>query len=779
MKFKSIILYLLFHVSVIFANETSLSGIILDNEGVPVINVIIHKRFTDNGSYSDETGHFKLILPEGKHTISFTKVGFLKKDLQIELTANASMELNIELEPDPNFTLNDVVIVGKTQVRQIEESGFNVVAIDAKPYHNSSINLTQVLDRVPGVKIQQEGGLGSKTNTTINGLTGKHVRYFIDGMPMDAMSPAFQLNNLPVNMADRIEVYKGVVPVNFGSDALGGAVNIVTKKTPGTYLDASYSYGSFNTHLTYVNIGHTSKKGFTVQLSAYQNYSDNDYYVDARVADFDAGIYIKEPQRVRRFHDMYHNETVIAKIGVVEKAFADQLLFGITLGQEYREIQHPAYMNIAFGEKFHTSTIILPSFLYTKKDLFIKNLDVSMAANYNLGSGHNVDTTILQYNWLGDSRDSKSKGEMDYSDLYYKDNNGTINANLNYKINSKNRLTINNVTNLFSREGDNKVAIDDFMLQKPQVNNRNILGISLNSDFGTKFSTAIFGKYYAYQASAFLNTIYSSKLEDYQVFSISDSKLGYGLTASYFVNDNFQLKGNYELACRLPVSEELFGEVFSDPVVNLDLESESSNNFNLGFNYNKPINQRNYINTEVNIFYRRTSDFIRRNINYKTGQQTFENIMLVKIPGIDAEVRYSYGDRFNCGVNLSYQRPMNYDSTSTYYKGIVPNMPNFFGNADASYFINEIWFSESRLSFAYNLQFINEFLNDWSTYQSANSVPTQWNHSLNITYSWQKGKYNVAFDFKNIFDANLYDNYTLQKPGRSFAVKFRYYLRKT
>ena len=61
-----------------------------------------------------------------------------------------------------------------------------------------------------------------------------------------------------MNFAERIEVYKGVVPVGFGSDALGGVINIVTKKRRhGWSLDASYSYGSFNTHKSYVNFNHT------------------------------------------------------------------------------------------------------------------------------------------------------------------------------------------------------------------------------------------------------------------------------------------------------------------------------------------------------------------------------------------------------------------------------------------------------------------------------------------------------------------------------------------
>src|SRR5690606_28501426 len=259
--------------------QASIKGQVLDHEGLPLANANVYIKDGDRGAHTDGQGRYDLVLEAGTHTLVCTVLGFVPREKSVSVAVGSSTQVNFSLEQDPAFALEDVVIIGKSNVRKIQESGFNAIAIDAKPFHNATIGMTEVLERAPGVKIQQQGGMGSRTNVTINGLSGRHVRFFIDGMPMDAMSSAFQINNLPVNLAERIEVYKGVVPVNFGSDALGGAVNIVTKKGVGTYLDASYSYGSFNTHKTFINAGHTSEKGFTAQISAFQNYSDNDYYV--------------------------------------------------------------------------------------------------------------------------------------------------------------------------------------------------------------------------------------------------------------------------------------------------------------------------------------------------------------------------------------------------------------------------------------------------------------------------------------------------------------------
>lgn len=95
---------------------------------------------------------------------------------------------------------------------------------------------------------------------TLDGFSGKHVKIFIDGVPQEGVGSSFGLNNIPVNFAERIEIYKGVVPVGFGTDAIGGVINIITKKKRDRwFLDASYSYGSFNTHKSYVNFGQTFK----------------------------------------------------------------------------------------------------------------------------------------------------------------------------------------------------------------------------------------------------------------------------------------------------------------------------------------------------------------------------------------------------------------------------------------------------------------------------------------------------------------------------------------
>ena len=136
-----------------------------------------------------------------------------------------------------------------------------------------------MINQSSGVRMRESGGMGSDYSFTLNGFAGKQVKFFLDGIPMDNFGSSLSLTNLSANIAERVEVYKGVLPVNLGADALGGAVNIVTRKD-ANYLDASYSISSFNTHRLSVNGAFTDKKsGFTVRANTYYNYSDNNYRV--------------------------------------------------------------------------------------------------------------------------------------------------------------------------------------------------------------------------------------------------------------------------------------------------------------------------------------------------------------------------------------------------------------------------------------------------------------------------------------------------------------------
>lgn len=319
-KFKHslLLLIMLMGTMTTWAQEAIVFGKVISSDKSEIDFATVYLKGTNYGCTTNEKGIYHLKAPVGTYTLIVSAIGYETSEKQVVLTGGERLKQNIVLKP--SVTELDEVVVVSTGVSRVKRSAFNAVAVDTKEMQNSTKSLSEALTKAPGMKLRESGGVGSDMQLMMDGFSGKHVKVFIDGVPQEGVGSSFGLNNIPVNFAERIEVYKGVVPVGFGTDAIGGVINIVTnKKRRNWFLDASYSYGSFNTHKSYINFGQTFKNGFTYEINAFQNYSDNDYYVDAPVQDFTTGNLNGTYQRVKRFNDTYHNEAIVGKVGIVDK----------------------------------------------------------------------------------------------------------------------------------------------------------------------------------------------------------------------------------------------------------------------------------------------------------------------------------------------------------------------------------------------------------------------------------------------------------------------------
>jgi outer membrane cobalamin receptor len=765
----------------------TISGQVKSAEGETLPGAAIALKGTSVGSFANSDGKYTLEkVKAGAYELTVSFLGYQTDSKKITVKEGEQVKINFRLESDTK-ELESVSVIGRTEAKEVNRQAYNVTAIDAKKLQNSTLDLSHALDRVSGVRVRESGGVGSNMNFSLNGFTGRQVKFFLDGVPMDNFGSSFQLNNIPINLAERVEVYKGVVPIWLGSDALGGAVNIVTNTRQNSYLDASYSYGSFNTHRTAVNAGVTTKSGFTVQLNAFQNYSDNNYWINVDVADVNTGEYYKN-QRLRRFHDTYHNETMIANVGVVGKKFADKLLVGITLGQNYSEIQTGARMVSVFGQWHRKGNIVMPSLKYQKKDLLVKGLTVNIAANFNLGREQNIDTVYRRYNWFQQFQQYEGLGSERERSLYkYRNNNGLVTANATYQIGDKHSFTINNVYNTFNRKGSDELYPESNKYEQPRYNTKNVLGLGYKFDYNEKWNTSLFVKQFSqfnkyavsYNPSGNWGDIaYMEQKNDFR-------KLGYGIASTYFLLKNLQLKGSFEKSYRLPETDELFGDLLNLEG-NIDLDPETSKNYNLGFSYQASINKIHRFSIDANVLYRDAQGFIRPRLNANQSKQLMENLADVTNFGIDGEVRYSFKQLFTAGVNLTHQNLRNntefengYTGVSPLYRDRIPNMPFQFGNADAAVFIKDLGGKGNMLTLGYNLLYVHAYYLYWPSLGSDKlDIPRQLSHDVNIVYAMANGKYNISLECKNMLDSKLYDNFSLQKPSRGFYAKLRYFISK-
>ena len=155
-------------------------------------------------------------------------IGYKSREEKVHIQKGHPIKGTYHLQTDQQ-QLEEVTVVSKG-IHRVRRSAYNAIAIDMDALQGSSSNLNEALNKAPGIRLRESGGVGSENQLTLDGFTGKHVKVFIDGVPQEGVGSSFNINNLPISFAERIEVYKGVVPIGFGTDALGGVINIVTNK---------------------------------------------------------------------------------------------------------------------------------------------------------------------------------------------------------------------------------------------------------------------------------------------------------------------------------------------------------------------------------------------------------------------------------------------------------------------------------------------------------------------------------------------------------------------
>jgi outer membrane cobalamin receptor len=750
----------------------------------------VYLKGTNYGTTTDNNGVYNFEAPSGNYTLVVSGIGYKTVEKPVKIVPQQENRFDIRIAPD--ITQIDEVVVLANGVTRIKESPYNAVAVDATSLQNTTKTLSEALTQLPGMKLRESGGVGSDTQIMLDGFSGKYVKVFIDGVPQEGVGSTFSISNIPVNFAERIEVYKGVVPVGFGTDALGGVINIVTHKNRRkAFLDASYSYGSFNTHKSSVNFGQTLKSGFMYEVNAFQNYSDNNYHIDTYVTQFhNNGTTTTDENKiehVKRFNDTYHNEAIVGKIGLVDQTFADRLVLGFTYANVYKEIQTGVRQEIVFGGKLRTGQSFMPSLEYRKRNLFAEGLDVSLTMNYNHNLTQNIDTVAYQYNWYGQKKYTGSAGEQSYQDNESKNTNWNGTFRATYRLGDKHGFTLNHVYTAQKRSSrsnvNSKSLLTDFTI--PKETRKNISGLSYRFMPTEKWNLSAFGKYYNQYSAGPVSTSVDG-IGSYENRSKRVSTLGYGGAGTYFILNDLQLKASYERAYRLPSNDELFGDEDLE-AGKVDLKPERSDNFNLNVNYTHRLGKHVFY-VEGSLIYRDAKDYIRRGISKygSTYYGSYENHGNVETKGYNVSLRYNYSHWLSLGGTYNSMDARDREKylaketqqTNLHYNARIPNQPYCFANADASFYWRNLFAKGNILSFTYDSYYQHEFPLNWENIGASSTkkrVPEQFSHNLGLTYSLQDGRYNLSFECKNLTNGALYDNFSLQKAGRAFYGKVRVY----
>lgn len=783
---KRIILFFLLSVVANVAvaqSKRTLTGTVKSQEGEPLAAATITiNEFKNIWAESDIDGEFKLHLVPGDYTLTISLVGYQQLTEKVSINENSRIEIILAEQAE---RIDAVTVTGKSKAQLIKESAFAASAFNIKPIVSSVHNINNVLGRTTGIKIREEGGVGSNFELSINGMSGNSVRYFLDGVPLDSKGSGVTLANLPVNIIERVEIYKGVIPASLGADALGGAINIITNGAKKNFFDISYGYGSFGTHKSelYAQVI-APKTGIIIKPVVSASYSKNNYVMhDVEVPNEDRTRFITGD--FERFHDDYLSLYGELEAGVSGKKWADAFFIGGSFSKIDKELQTGSVQDKVYGMAQRNTESAGISVRYSKTDLFTEGFDLNVSASYTWDHSQTIDTTYRKYYWDGRYIEG-SRNEITgraRSWRHYKRPLFIARTNLNYAIADGHSLNLNYLLN---RSGNNQYdQVDETYEPSDDVVARHIVGLSYNQSlFDSKMENIFFIKDYINHLEVGQTELGSITGSQKFNGSATKSYMGYGVGLKYTFAEPAVVKLSYEHSVRLPLSRELLGNG-STVYPNLTLSPENSENFNLGLFGNWQATTESHFYYEANGFVRLVDDYIQAKVSEKEGMMQYENVPAVHIKGIEGELTYTWNNKLQLKGNFSYQdsrdqRKYKDDGKlSATYRNRTPNKPWVFWNAEASYSFDDLITKDSKLKLFYSYQWVHWFYLTWEAYGSNATkarIPTQSISNISALYEWCGGKYNIFLECNNLFDAMAYDNYKLQKPGRSFFVKFRLFI---
>lgn len=221
-----------------------------NNEHIPFASIYLEG--TSIGTTTDETGHYMLIdLPEGTHVVVAKSLGYGTQKDTVTITRGKTLEVNFTL-PEETMALNEVVVTGTKTFKRQTESPVIVNVLESKSLRMvDACNISEGLRFQPGLRIETDCQTCSYTQLRMNGLGGGYSQILINGRPIfSPLTGLYGMEQIPANMVDRIEVVRGGGSALYGSSAIGGTVNIITKIPDQENYDVSVTAQSIKGEAT-------------------------------------------------------------------------------------------------------------------------------------------------------------------------------------------------------------------------------------------------------------------------------------------------------------------------------------------------------------------------------------------------------------------------------------------------------------------------------------------------------------------------------------------------
>ncbi|MFD2908690.1 TonB-dependent receptor domain-containing protein [Flavobacterium ardleyense] len=288
---KKIVLLLL--ISAYGFSQTSIKGKVYSGNE-PLSYASIYLKEIKKGAQTDENGNYEIKnIESGTYSIIASYMGYQTEKRTIIITTENKNEINFNLKEDPN-NLEEVVVSGTMKAVSRMETPVPVeVYTQAFLKKNPTSNIFEALQNVNGVRPQLNCSICNTGDIHINGLEGPYTMVTIDGMPIvSSLSTVYGLSGIPNSLIERVEVVKGPASSLYGSEAVGGLINIITKKPSNAPL---FSADIFSTSWLETNVdlafkSNIGKKATTLVGINYYNFDEtidnnNDNFTDVTLQE--------------------------------------------------------------------------------------------------------------------------------------------------------------------------------------------------------------------------------------------------------------------------------------------------------------------------------------------------------------------------------------------------------------------------------------------------------------------------------------------------------------
>ncbi|MCD4791611.1 MAG: TonB-dependent receptor [Bacteroidales bacterium] len=416
-------------------------------EHIPYINILVER--TNMGTMTDGTGHYKLAnLPVGEITIIAHGIGYITQEKVVEMKAGKATELFFELEEDV-LQLEQVVVTGTKTEHYVKNVPVRTEVITSKAIETKNANnLFEVLEGIPGIRVEKQCQFCDFSMVRMQGLGAEHTQVLINGQPMySGLAGVYGLQQISANDIDRVEIVKGAGSALYGSSAVAGAINIITKEpsyVPTTKV--GLQFGNYNTNRYNISSSIRNEKGniglniFAQKLTGDAIDETSDGLTHDEVKNKD-GISDRVSSNLNNagfglyINDLFSKNDKL----IIRGRYLNEKRQGGTMNDDY-------YKNpLTDGTECITTDRYESELSYNKK--FKNNSDINFSLAY---ANHNRDATNDSY--LGDYMSTHNDSVPDLREMRpYLANENSITGTLTYGIKIKNHHLLIGTQNFYNK----------------------------------------------------------------------------------------------------------------------------------------------------------------------------------------------------------------------------------------------------------------------------------------------------------------------------------------